>query len=53
MLTYAFVGSPGTIRPELERFLERTRADEVIFAAQIYDHAARLRSYELTAQVMR
>jgi luciferase family oxidoreductase group 1 len=53
MLTYAFVGAPATVRPQLERFVEQTRADEVIFAAQIYDHGARLRSYELTAQFMR
>jgi luciferase family oxidoreductase group 1 len=53
MLSYAFVGSPATIRPQLERFIDQTRADEVIFAAQIYDHAARLRAYDLTAQIMR
>ena len=53
MLSYAFVGSPATIGPQLERFIEQTGADEVIFAAQIYDHAARLRTYDLTAQIMR
>jgi luciferase family oxidoreductase group 1 len=51
MLTYAFVGSPATIKGEIERFIAATAADEVIFASQIYDHAARLRSYELTAEV--
>ena len=35
----------------LEAFVERTGADELIVASQIYDHAARLRSYEITAAV--
>jgi luciferase family oxidoreductase group 1 len=51
MLTYAFVGSPETIRRALARFIADTAADEVILASQIFDHAARLRSYEITAQV--
>jgi hypothetical protein len=33
----------------LEEFTKRTGADELIIAAQIFDHQARLRSYELTA----
>ena len=32
-----------------EEFIARTQADELILVAQIYDHAARLRSYELAA----
>ena len=50
MLECAFVGSPATVRVGLERFVADTGADEVIVAAAIYDHAARLRSYELLAQ---
>jgi luciferase family oxidoreductase group 1 len=46
-----FVGAPATIRAELEKFVAMTGADELIIAAQIFDHALRLRSYELTAQV--
>jgi luciferase family oxidoreductase group 1 len=49
MLACAFVGSPATIRAGLDGFLADTGADEVIVAAAIYDHAARLRSYELLA----
>jgi luciferase family oxidoreductase group 1 len=49
MLSRSFVGSPQTVRSELERFVEETAADELIVAAAIYDHAARLRSYELLA----
>ena len=49
MLSCSFVGSPATVRAGLERFLAQTLADEVIVASAIYDHAARLRSYELLA----
>jgi hypothetical protein len=37
------------VRNGLERFVEETRADELIVATAIHDHAARLRSYELLA----
>jgi alkanesulfonate monooxygenase SsuD/methylene tetrahydromethanopterin reductase-like flavin-dependent oxidoreductase (luciferase family) len=49
MLSVAIVGSPETVRSGLGEFIERTRPDELIVAAQIFDHAARLRSYEITA----
>jgi luciferase family oxidoreductase group 1 len=43
----SFVGSPATVRRQIHEFLERTRADELIVVSHIYDHGARLRSYEL------
>jgi luciferase family oxidoreductase group 1 len=49
MLACSFVGAPATIRAGLERFIDETGADEIIVAAAIYDHAARVRSYELLA----
>ena len=49
MLSRSFVGSPHTVRSGLERFVEETGADELILAAAIHDHGARLRSYELAA----
>ena len=52
MLTYAFVGSPETVRTGLQRFIEQTGVDELIVAAAIYDHSARLRSYELLAELL-
>ncbi|MBX5459933.1 MAG: LLM class flavin-dependent oxidoreductase [Steroidobacteraceae bacterium] len=50
MLKYAFVGSAQTVRRGLEQFIEQTRVDEVIVVSAIYDHGARLRSYELLAR---
>ena len=49
MLACSFVGSPDTVRRELGRFVEATGADELMAASAVYDHAARLRSYELLA----
>ena len=50
-LSCAFVGAPETVRRGLEEFLARTQADELIVSGQIHDHAARLRSYALLAEV--
>ena len=51
-LSCSFVGSPETVRREAEAFLARTRADELMVVCQMYDHAARLRSYELAAEAL-
>jgi luciferase family oxidoreductase group 1 len=47
------VGSPATVRAAIERFAERTQADEIIVAGATYDQAARLRSLQLTMDAMR
>ena len=44
------VGSPETVREKLDEFLTRTGADELILSSQIYDHTARLHSYEVVAE---
>ena len=45
----ALVGSPSTVQRGLSGFMDRTAADEIIVSGQIYDHGARLRSFELIA----
>ena len=50
-LSCSFVGTPDTIRPQLQRFIADTGANELIVTGHIHDHATRLRSYELAAQV--
>jgi luciferase family oxidoreductase group 1 len=47
----SIVGSPATVRADLDAFIERTRPDELIVVSHIYDHAARLRSYEIVAGI--
>ena len=49
MLTASAVGSPDTVRGQLETLIERTGANELIVAGAVHAHAARLRSYELLA----
>jgi alkanesulfonate monooxygenase SsuD/methylene tetrahydromethanopterin reductase-like flavin-dependent oxidoreductase (luciferase family) len=51
MLGCSFVGSSETVRTGLESFVEQTKADELMVASAIYDHSARLRSYELLAGI--
>ncbi|MGV2788085.1 LLM class flavin-dependent oxidoreductase, partial [Clostridium perfringens] len=51
-LSFSAIGSPATVRAQLEEFQQSTNADEIIVAAAIYDHEARLRSYELLADVV-
>ncbi len=47
------IGSPETVRREIGRFIERTQADEIIVAGNVWDPAARRRSLELTMEAMR
>ena len=49
-LRLAIIGGRATVQRGLARFAAETRANEVIVTANIYDHAARLRSYEILAE---
>ena len=51
VLTCAAIGSPQTVRNALAAFIERTKPDELMITAQIFDHSARLRSYEIAADL--
>ena len=53
MLKYSIVGSPEKIRTGLEDFLTLTNADELMIVSSLYDHPARIRSYEIVAEVSR
>jgi luciferase family oxidoreductase group 1 len=53
MLACSFVGSPQTVRRELEIFVARTGVDELMVSGPIFDHEARKRSFGLLAQAMR
>jgi luciferase family oxidoreductase group 1 len=50
-LVYSFVGSPATVSRGVQSFLEMTKADELIVSGHIFEHAARLHSYELAARI--
>jgi alkanesulfonate monooxygenase SsuD/methylene tetrahydromethanopterin reductase-like flavin-dependent oxidoreductase (luciferase family) len=52
MLDCSFYGSPSTIKEKLATLIQATGADELMVAAAIWDHPARVRSFELLAQAM-
>lgn len=47
----SIIGSKETVKRKLEDFLERTKADEIMVNAMIFDHEKRLRSYEIIAEI--
>jgi luciferase family oxidoreductase group 1 len=51
VLPCSAVGSPETVARELRAFIAQTGADELMITSQIFDHAARVHSYEITANV--
>ena len=50
-LREAIVGGPDAVRTGLARFIANTQVDELMVTANIHDHSARLRSYEILAEV--
>ena len=44
-------GDPESVKKDLQQFIDDTGADEVIVITQIFEHAKRLRSYEIAAEV--
>lgn len=50
-LACSATGAPATVAREIAAFVARHRPDELILTGQIHDHAARLRSFEIAAEV--
>lgn len=51
VLSCAAVGSPETVKQQIGDFIQRTGADELMLTCNMYDHKARLRSYEIASQI--
>ncbi|MFD2245245.1 LLM class flavin-dependent oxidoreductase [Pontibacter ruber] len=49
MLQYSFIGAPETVKTGLQSFLDDTQVDEIMVTSHIFDHNARLHSYEILA----
>ena len=47
MLAYTFVGGADKLKNELQAFLDKTQVNELMVASAIYDHEARIKSYEI------
>jgi luciferase family oxidoreductase group 1 len=52
VLSCASIGTPDMVRADLQEFTRRTGADELMLTSQIFDHGARLRSFEIAAQAV-
>jgi len=50
-LRYAVVGAPETVQSGLAAFIAEHQADEIMVTAQMFDHAARLRSFAIVAEI--
>jgi luciferase family oxidoreductase group 1 len=53
MLARSIIGSPETIRSGLESLVDETGADELMIVSDVYDHALRLKSFEIIAEAGR
>jgi luciferase family oxidoreductase group 1 len=51
MLARSIIGGPETVRAGVAALIAETKADELMIVSDIFDHQARLRSFELIAQV--
>ncbi len=52
MLAYSFTGGPDKLRKKLNSFLLKTGVDEIMATSHIYDHRARIRSYEIFSEAV-
>jgi luciferase family oxidoreductase group 1 len=50
-MQYTFVGGPATVKDRLEQFVTQTEVDELMIVSHIYEHAARVHSYEIVAEI--
>jgi luciferase family oxidoreductase group 1 len=53
VLSCSAIGSPPTVRAGLAAFIARTQPNELMITSQIFDHAARLHSYEIAADIQK
>lgn len=51
VLSCSAIGTPRRVSEALDAFIARTQPDELMLSSMIYDHAARLRSYEIAAAI--
>lgn len=53
MLKYSFIGSPSTVKNQMDDFMELTNANELMVTSYVYDKKERFKSYKLFAEVMK
>jgi luciferase family oxidoreductase group 1 len=53
VLSCASIGTPEMVQADLRNFIKQTGADELMITSQIFDHSARLHSFEIAADALR
>ena len=53
MLERTIIGTPDSIRAGIDALVRETGADELMVVSDVFDHQARLHSYELIAEAGR
>lgn len=53
MLAYSFIGSPQTIEHQMHEFINQSQIDEIMVISNIYDHKAKIHSYDLFSLLMK
>ncbi|MGA8148946.1 MAG: LLM class flavin-dependent oxidoreductase [Gallionellaceae bacterium] len=51
VLSCSAIGSPATVKRAMQDFIAQTGTDELMITSMMFDHRARLRSYEITADL--
>lgn len=51
MLNYTFIGNNKTVKAKMQEFVDATQADEIMVASQIFDHKARVYSYQIISEL--
>jgi luciferase family oxidoreductase group 1 len=47
MIKYSFIGGPEKVQNEMQQFIDTTQVDELMITTPVYEHKARLHSYEI------
>lgn len=51
MTRYTFVGDPENVSRQINKFVKETQADELMIVSHVFDHQARLKSYQLLKEL--
>ncbi len=51
VLSCTAIGAPQSVAQQMQDFISRTGADELMIASQVFEHSQRLRSYEIAAEI--
>ncbi len=53
MLSYSFIGNPEKVKQQMQQFIGETSVNEIMVISNVYEHSAKIHSYELFAQIMK